>query len=319
MQNQEEERDTPVKLTGTDHGDEPLSALSKKPFPASDLRATQHSIDSTNKQRKVNSTTMLEVGAPALDEPSLADSRSSDDPQESVQSIGEQLKSTYQTTSSTEIKHIIVCLAHLDLALAKQTHLNNLHEAHTAKNFREQRHLNKDRKLRLRETVKDADAKFAALDSQRMEQEKSVKGCEIRLNSHGLQLQNIKDRVKMLAEGGEWMEGELTKMNKRCEALQDNVKELKGDNKQLKGQVEALEQEVKGLKERDAVWERRMVVLEGLFEQRKKDIDWFEISVGQERVLDAARFVPGNYRIFSVSIREKSRSHKETVNNIDLA
>ncbi|CAD0112344.1 unnamed protein product [Aureobasidium uvarum] len=338
MKHQKEEHDMPVKLPGTHHGEETLytsprnhrAIASNSESVQDSVVATETMSDSmgpshtsftlpeellndtddpgtmfnstttTNGERDVDYATLSRVDDLPVDDLHQPDPRSSDDTQESVQSIGEQLKSTFQTTSSTEIKQIIICLAHLDLALAKQTHLNNLHEAHTAKNFREQRHLNKDRKLRLRETMKDADAKFAALDSQRMGQEKSVKGCEIRLNSHGLQLQNVKDRGKMLAEGGEWMEGGLVKIEKRCEALQDDVKELKGDNQQLKEQFKALEEEVEMLRGRDAVWERRLAVLEGLFEEREENMNWFKISVNQECVLDAVRFVPGNYRIFSV-------------------
>lgn len=44
----------------------------------------------------------------------------------------------------------------------------NIREAHTAKNFRGQRHLNKDRKLHLLETVQNVESKFIRFDRHRM-------------------------------------------------------------------------------------------------------------------------------------------------------
>ncbi|KAH0042210.1 hypothetical protein KCU78_g831, partial [Aureobasidium melanogenum] len=214
-------------------------------------------------------------------------------------SLGAQLESIYQTTSSPEMKQIIACLVHLDTAVTRQTHLNNLHEAHTAKNFREQRHLNKDRKLRLLETIQNVNRKFARFDAERMETEKLAKQCEIRVNSYGLQLQGLKDRVKMLADGGEWMEAELTKIFALFEVLQEDNDKLKKRNKHLKDKVSGLEVEVDVLKDRDAVWERRMTALEE-FVKDKKESDWQEVSVDKEHVLDAVRFSVGNYRIFSI-------------------
>ncbi|KAG9517903.1 hypothetical protein KCV07_g5957, partial [Aureobasidium melanogenum] len=214
-------------------------------------------------------------------------------------SLGAQLESIYQTTSSPEMKQIIACLVHLDTAVTRQTHLNNLHEAHTAKNFREQRHLNKDRKLRLLETIQNVNRKFARFDAERMETEKLAKQCEIRVNSYGLQLQGLKDRVKMLADGGEWMEAELTKISARFEVLQEDNDKLKKGNKHLKDKVRGLEEEVDVLKDRDAGWERRTTALEE-FVKDKKENDSQEVSVDKEPVLDAVRFSVGNYRIFSI-------------------
>jgi len=214
-------------------------------------------------------------------------------------SLGAQLESIYQTTSSPEMKQIIACLVHLDTAVIHQTYLNNLHEAHTAKNFREQRHLNKDRKLRLLETIQNVNRKFARFDAQRMETEKLAKQCEIRVNSYGVQLQGLKDRVKMLADGGEWMEAELTKIAARFEVLQQENEKLNKRNKHLKDKVRGLEEEVDVLKSRDEVWERRMTALEE-FVKDKKESDWIEVSVDKEPVIDAVRFSVGNYRIFSI-------------------
>ncbi|KAG9660147.1 hypothetical protein KCU95_g5375, partial [Aureobasidium melanogenum] len=214
-------------------------------------------------------------------------------------SLGAQLESIYQTTSSPEMKQIIACLVHLDTAVIHQTYLNNLHEAHTAKNFREQRHLNKDRKLRLLETIQNVNRKFARFDAQRMETEKLAKQCEIRVNSYGVQLQGLKDRVKMLADGGEWMEAEPTKIAARFEVLQQENEKLNKRNKHLKDKVRGLEEEVDVLKNRDEVWERRMTALEE-FVKDKKESDWIEVSVDKEPVIDAVRFSVGNYRIFSI-------------------
>ncbi|KAG9658071.1 hypothetical protein KCU64_g4768, partial [Aureobasidium melanogenum] len=214
-------------------------------------------------------------------------------------SLGAQLGSIYQTTSSPEMKQVIACLVHLDTAVTRQTHLNNLHEAHTAKNFREQRHLNKDRKLRLLETIQNVNRKFARFDAQRMETEKLAKQCEIRVNSYGVQLQGLKDRVKMLADGGEWMEAELTKIAVRFEVLQQDNDKLKKRNKHLKDKVRGLEEEIDVLKDRDSVWEKRMAVLEEFMKDRKES-DWQEVFVGKEPVLDAVRFSVGNYRVFSI-------------------
>lgn len=216
-----------------------------------------------------------------------------------VHSLGAQLESIYQTTTSPEMKQIIACLVHLDTALTHQTHLNNLHEAHTAKNFREQRHLNKDRKLRLLETIQNVNKKFARFDAERMETEKLAKQCEIRVNGYGLQLQGLKERVKMLADGGEWMEAELTKMAARFEVLQQENAKLKGQNKDLKRRFRGMQDEVDVLKERDGVWERRMTALEELVKDREES-EWHKISFDKEHVFDAVRFSVGNYRVFSM-------------------
>ncbi|KAG9696425.1 hypothetical protein KCU95_g2325, partial [Aureobasidium melanogenum] len=211
-------------------------------------------------------------------------------------SIAVNLESIYQTTASPEMKQIIACLVHLDTAITRQTHLNNLHEAHTAKNFREQRHVNKDRKLRLLETIQNVNRKFARVGAERMETGKLAKQCEIRVNSHDVQLKDIKDRVKMCAEGGEWMEAELAKVTERFE--QEN-KELKKQNKYLKSKVRGLEEEIDVLRGRDGVWERRVTALEEYIKS-KVESDWIEVSIDKETVFDAVRFSVGNYRVSSI-------------------
>lgn len=216
-----------------------------------------------------------------------------------VRSLGAQLESIHQTTSSPEMKQIIACLVHLDVALTKQTHLNSLHEAHTAKNFREQRHLNKDRKVPLLETMQSVKNKFARFDAERMETERLVKTCEIRINGYSSQLEDLKKRVKMLAGGGEWMEVELNKLSARFEAMQQENAKLKSRNKHMKDRIRGLEEEVHVLKERDGVWERRMTALEE-FMKETEGSDWFEVSIDKERVLDPIRFSVGSYRVFSI-------------------
>ncbi|CAD0090167.1 unnamed protein product [Aureobasidium mustum] len=228
--------------------------------------------------------------APELDHEATSESRN--DLPADARFLGAQLESVYETTSSPDMKQIIACLVHLDVALTKQTRLNSLHEAHTAKNFREQRHLNKDRKFHLLETMQNVKNKFARFDAERMETERLVKTCEIRINGYGTQLRRLQKRVKMLASGGEWMEAELNKLSARFEAMQQENAKLKSRNKHMKDRIRGLEEEVDVLKERDGVWERRMTALE-VFMKETKGSDWFEVS-------DPIRFSVGSHRVFSI-------------------
>ncbi|KAK6001237.1 hypothetical protein QM012_002568 [Aureobasidium pullulans] len=261
-------------------------------------KVTQYNTFDETAEEDVDKDISEPVETPEIDNIHQATSKSPSDHSGDAQALGAQLGSTYQTTSSPEMKQIIACLVHLDTALTQQTHLNNLHEAHTAKNFCEQRHLNKHRKLHLLETIQNVNKKLARFDAQRMETEKLVKQCEIRVNSYRLQLQGLKERVKMLANGGEWMEAELAKMTARFEVIQQENIKLKGRNKHLQDKVRGLEEEVNVLKERDGVWERRMTAL-GEFIKEKRESDWVEVAIDKEPVLDVVRFSVGNYRIFS--------------------
>ncbi|KAG9563651.1 hypothetical protein KCU71_g6644, partial [Aureobasidium melanogenum] len=262
-------------------------------------RITQYNTFDGTAEEDVDKNISGPVETPEVDDIKQATSEPLSKLSGDAHSLGAQLESIYQTTSSPEMKQVIACLVHLDTAVTRQTHLNNLHEAHTAKNFREQRHLNKDRKLRLLETIQNVNSKFARFDAQRMETEKLSKQCEIRVNSYGVQLQGLKDRVKILADGGEWMEAELSKVAERCEVLQQDNEKLKKRIKHLKDKVRGLEEEIDVLKDRDSVWEKRMAVLEEFMKDRKES-DWQEVFVGKEPVLDAVRFSVGNYRVFSI-------------------
>ncbi|KAG9565668.1 hypothetical protein KCU71_g4491, partial [Aureobasidium melanogenum] len=281
--------------TGRVVSDPSIDALSR----SESSRMTQyHTFDGTPEE-DIDKNISGPVETPEVDDIKQSTSEPLSKLSGDAHSLGAQLESIYQTTPSPEMKQIIACLVHLDTAVTRQTHLNNLHEAQTAKNFREQRHLNKDRKLRLLETIQNVNRKFARFDAERMETEKLAKQCEIRVNSYGLQLQGLKGRVKMLADGGEWMEAELTKISARFEVLQEDNDKLKKRNKHLRDKVRGLEEEVDVLKDRDAAWERRMTALEE-FVKDEKESDWQEVSVDKEPVLDAVRFSVGNYRIFSI-------------------
>jgi hypothetical protein len=98
---------------------------------------------------------------------------------------------TYQFILFSQREQINAFLVTLDVAITTQTRLNEVHEAHTGKNFKEQRHLNKDRRLRLQGTVNAANTRTA------------------RSNSHSVQIKGLLDRAHMLAEGGEWAEQKL--------------------------------------------------------------------------------------------------------------
>lgn len=233
-------------------------------------RLTRYTSFDGTSEEDIDQNTSGPVTTPEVDNTEQSDSEPLSKLSGDAHSIGTNLESIYQTTSSPEIKQIIACLVHLDTSITTQTHLNNLHEAHTAKNFREQRHINKDRKLRLLETIQNVNRKFARFDADRMETENLAKQCEIRVNSHEVQLKEVKDRVKMCADGGEWMEAELTKTNALFEESQQENKELKNQNKYLKSKVRGLEGEVAVLKDRDGAWERRMTALEEYVKSKKE-------------------------------------------------
>ncbi|KAG9962122.1 hypothetical protein KCU61_g4893, partial [Aureobasidium melanogenum] len=289
-----------VKLLSDQQPSRVVSTLSIDALSSSDSSGViQYNTFDGTAEEAVDKNISEPVETPEVDDIKQATSEPLSKLSGDAHSLGAQLESIYQTTSSPEMKQVIACLVHLDTAVTRQTHLNNLHEAHTAKNFREQRHLNKDRKLRLLETIQNVNSKFARFDAQRMETEKLAKQCEIRVNSYGVQLQGLKDRVKMLADGGEWMEAELSKVAERCEVLQQDNEKLKKRNNHLKDKVRGLEEEIDVLKDRDSVWEKRMAVLEEFMKDRKES-DWQEVSVDREPVLDAVRFSVGNYRVFSI-------------------
>jgi hypothetical protein len=197
-------------------------------------------------------------------------------------SLGALLETIYNTTHSEEIKQVIACLVTLDIAITEQTRLNELHEAHTGKNLREQRHLNKDRKASLQETVKSVSNRLGQIEGQRMVHETKIKQGEMVANSHAFQIKGLHDRAQMLAEGGEWAEQELTEVKEGSEALQEKVEILelnnKGLNEQLQGvkkenqrvqeKVDTLEKEVKVLKDRDETREKRLAALEQLLSDK---------------------------------------------------
>lgn len=224
---------------------------------------------------------------------------------EDPHALGIMLESTYRTTASEEIKPIIACLVNLDVMITTQTRLNELHEAHTAKNFREQRHLNKDRKLHLGATMKSVNHKFASLDAQRMAQEKAFKQCEIRTNSHAMQLRSLIDKAQMLAKGGESMEARVTDTNRGLTDLQGEMEGLKVENRSLRDEIRGLKEEINKLKEKDEVWERRLTALERLIEY-KKDRQSDDSCVNKQQVLNAANFAVGNARIFPFPDQEIS-------------
>jgi chromosome segregation ATPase len=189
------------------------------------------------------------------------------------------LETMYNTTGSEETKQLIGCLVSLDLAITKQSHLNEQHETHTAKNFREQRHVNKDRKLRLQETINSFNININRLEAQLMALEIQVKQEELRDNSHALQIKGLHDRARMLAEGGEWAEQEIAEMKENTEALQEEFDFLKLENERLREetvvmkkrneeQIEDLKKEVKDLKERDDDREKRLAALEQLLRNK---------------------------------------------------
>jgi len=205
---------------------------------------------------------------------------------------------TYHTTTSEEIKQVIACLMNLDVMITRQTHLNELHEAHTAKNFREQRHLNKDRKLHLGAITKSIDHKFAGLDAQRMAQQTTTKQHEIRANSQQLQLKGLKEKTQMLAQAGEWMETAVGDTQQELTDLQGQVEGLKVENVNLRHEVRGLKEEVRGFKEKEEVWEARLSALEQVADGK---VQLTGVRVKQQQVLNAANFAVGNGRVFPFS------------------
>ncbi|KAI5236430.1 hypothetical protein E4T43_08641 [Aureobasidium subglaciale] len=215
-------------------------------------------------------------------------------------------------TTTPEMSNILSRLTYLEKALAHQIHLNELHEAHTAKNFHEQRRLNADRKSRIRETLKIVDEKFAKLDAQRMGQERVIKQLEVRANSHGLQLSGLSKRVEMLANAGEWMERECQEVGSRCDDLRAMIEEMQEDKEKqeercdglrkdidqltimkedLSTRVESLSHGYKLLKRRLSELEKRMDVED----ERKFEFQVME-DMGVEFGLNVAAYAVGNYR-----------------------
>ncbi|KAH0286117.1 hypothetical protein M436DRAFT_78186 [Aureobasidium namibiae CBS 147.97] len=214
--------------------------------------------------------------------------------------LGAMLASTYHTTSADEIKNIIGCLVHLDVMITRQTHLNELHEAHTAKNFREQRHLNKDRKLRLGAITKSIDHEFAGLDAQRMAQQTTIKQHDIRVNSHQVQLKGLNDKAQMLAQAGEWMETAVGETQQELTDLQREVEGLKIENVNFRDEVRGLREVICAMKEKEEGWERRLAALE-VRSGGSKEIHLIDVCIKKEQVLNSASFAVGNARVFSLS------------------
>lgn len=212
--------------------------------------------------------------------------------------LGIMLASTYHTTTSDEIKNIIGCLVHLDVMITRQTHLNELHEAHTAKNFREQRHLNKDRKLHLGTTVKQIEHKFAGLDAQRMAQQTTIKQHDIRANSQQLQLKGLNEKTQMLAQAGEWMETTVGETQQELTDLRSEVEGLELANMSLTDEVRGLKEGVRRFKEKEEVWETRLSALEQVADRK---VQLAGVRVKQQQVLNAASFAVGNGRVFPFS------------------
>jgi chromosome segregation ATPase len=157
--------------------------------------------------------------------------------------------------------------------------------------------LNKDRKMRYKDVIKSVNTRFAAIDTQQKAQGLSVEQSEVKLNSHQLQIKNLGDRVTLLAEGGEWAEGEIGEVKRDLETLREEVESLELDNQHLEEQVEDLKKEVGALKEKEEVWEKRLCALEELV-KGQKEIKLVEV-VKKEQVLNAFAFAVGNYGIFS--------------------
>jgi regulator of replication initiation timing len=202
--------------------------------------------------------------------------------QTNTNALGASLETIYNNTSSPEIKQIIACLVTLDIATTTQTRLNEAHEVHTGKNFRELRRVNKDRKTLVQDTVRSVTARLARVEGQHMAQDIMIKQGEVRTNSHGVQLKGLLDRAHMLAEGGEWAEQEISEIKQGIEAQQEEVEILKLENKGLRGQVEGLkkkvdaqkekEKEVECLRERVASLEKEVQVLMERDNDREKRI-----------------------------------------------
>jgi hypothetical protein len=185
-------------------------------------------------------------------------------------SLGAMLEHTYKTTKSSEMRQIIACLVSSDVAITRQTQLNEVHEQHTGKNFRELRHINKDRKMLVQETVKSLTTKLSRVEGQQMANDIMIKQSEICTNGNALQIKRLNDRAQMLAEGGERVETEVTELKKDHEGLHEEIEILKLENKGFRQQVEGLGQEVIALKEKEVKWEQRLAALEQLCEGKKE-------------------------------------------------
>ncbi|THY15989.1 hypothetical protein D6D01_07795 [Aureobasidium pullulans] len=191
--------------------------------------------------------------------------------------------STIPVTPTPEISELLSRVIALEASLAHQTHLNEVHEAHTAKNFREQRHINKDRKFRLQQTME-------AVEDGMNDQSDETRKLEVRANSHALQLKEMKKRVERCASGGEYLE-------EICEGLQMEVEELKVEKRELQERVKELEEEVMVVKERAGVLEGRVKVLERLM---KGEMQFGPgcINIEKVLVLSVPKFAVGNYCLF---------------------
>ena len=76
-----------------------------------------------------------------------------------------------------------------------------------------------------------SDNKLAAIDFQHMEYGLSIKQTGMRNNSHQVQLKNLHRRVQMLAEGGEWVEVEVTGLKQDLSEMEGQVESLSVENK----------------------------------------------------------------------------------------
>jgi hypothetical protein len=207
-------------------------------------------------------------------------------------SLGAMLEHTYRTTTSSEMRQIIACLVSLDVAITRQTQLNEVHEQHTGKNFRELRHINKDRKMLVQETVKSVTTKLSRMEGQCMTQQTATKQGEVRSNSHGIQIKGLLERAHMLAEGGEWAEAEIAEIKQSLEGLQEEVDLLKLDNQGLRGQVEGMEKKVHAQQEKEKAQEKeseclreRVASLEKeVNASKKKEIDWEQRVTAMEKL-----------------------------------
>lgn len=246
---------------------------------------SSHNTDSINAMDDINKTALTPVELLKADHAICVASAHSQTLQQDINTPSVAMHdSTIPLAPTPEIADLLSRVTALEASLAHQTHLNEVHEAHTGKNFREQRHVNKDRKLRLQQTMR-------VVENGMNDQSVETKKLEVRANSHALQLKEMKMRVERCASGGEYLEG-------ICEGLQMEVEELKVEKRELQQRVKELGEEVMVVKERDGVLEGRVKVLErsikGEMQFRPE-----RINIEKVPVLSTPQFAVGNYCLFS--------------------
>lgn len=105
---------------------------------------SSHNIDSINAMDDINRTALTPVELFKADHAIRVASAHSQTLQQDITTPSVAMHdSTIPLPPTPEIADLLSRVTALEASLAHQTHLNEVHEAHTGKNFREQRHVNR--------------------------------------------------------------------------------------------------------------------------------------------------------------------------------